>query len=188
MRQPSLNISFLGHLEDSKIFKHTVLVTKWPSFRKPRLIWAIDKKIFSLSLKIFFSIWENFSVFRRGPPIRNFLKFLKMLNFSMTMRSWTLLMVPLFSVSDPLSENLTICTIWPNFKLSIFYHRLIWPNSLYLGNLEDLGNVVGDVFGHYVMQTPNIETVFESKQIWNFLFCACADYLYMSILSVTLRN
>ena len=26
----------------------------------------------------------------------------------MTMRSWTLVMVPLFSVSDPLSEKLTI--------------------------------------------------------------------------------
>ena len=28
MRQLSLNVYFLGHLEDSKIFKHTVLVTK----------------------------------------------------------------------------------------------------------------------------------------------------------------
>ena len=46
------NVNFLGHLEDSKLFNHTVLVTKWPSFRIPRSICAIDQKIFSLSLKI----------------------------------------------------------------------------------------------------------------------------------------
>ena len=33
---------------------------------------------------------------------------------------------------------------------------------LYLGNPEDLGNGVGDFFGHEVIQIPNIETVFES--------------------------
>ena len=45
------NVNYLGHLEESKIFKHTVLVTKWPSFRKPRQICAIDQKIFSLLFK-----------------------------------------------------------------------------------------------------------------------------------------
>ena len=30
------NVNFLGHLEELKVFKHTVLVTKWPSFRIPR--------------------------------------------------------------------------------------------------------------------------------------------------------
>ena len=46
------NVNFLGHLEDSKLFNHTVLVTKWPSFRIPRSICAIDQKIFSLLFKI----------------------------------------------------------------------------------------------------------------------------------------
>ena len=90
----------------------------------------------------------------------------------MTMRSWTLVMVPLFSVSDPLSVKLTIFKIWPCLKLSIFEHQLIWPNSLYFGNPEDSGNVVGDFFAHKVMQIPNLETVFESEQIWNFLYSA----------------
>ena len=54
----------------------------------------------------------------------------------MTMRSWTLVMVPLFSVSDPLLEK---------------------P--------EDLKNGVGDFFTQKVMQIPNIETVFESELI-----------------------
>ena len=47
------------------------------------------------------------------------------------------------------------------------------PNLLfnvnYLGHLEDSGNDVGDFFAHKVMQIPNLETVFESEQIWNFL-------------------
>ena len=66
MRQLSLNGYFLGHLEDSKIFKHTILVTLWPSFWKPRLICAIDQKkihffknrpkndIYYLNFEIFF--------------------------------------------------------------------------------------------------------------------------------------
>ena len=95
----------------------------------------------------------------------------------MTMRSWTLVMVPLFSVSDPLSEKLTVFSIWPNLKLSIFKHQLIWPNSLYLGNPEDLRDGVGDFFAYRVMQIPNIETVLESEQIRNFSFCACANYI-----------
>ena len=40
-----------------------------------------------------------------------FKKFLKKLNFSMTMRSWALVRVPLFSVSDSLSVKLTIFKI-----------------------------------------------------------------------------
>ena len=78
-------------------------------------------------------------------------------------------MVPLFSVSDPLFVKLTIFKIWLYLKLSIFNQQLIWPNLLYLGNPEDLGNGVGDFFAHKVMQIPNLETVFESEQIWNFL-------------------
>ena len=81
-------------------------------------------------------------------------------------------MVPLFSVSIPLSVNLTIFEIWPYLKLSIFWHQLIWPNSLYFGNLGDSGNDVGDFFAHKVMQSPNLETVFESELIWNFLYHA----------------
>ena len=73
-------------------------------------------------------------------------------------------MVPLFSVNDSLSKKLTIFWIWPNLKLSIFNKQLIWPNLLYLGNPE-LGNGVGDFFGHEVIQIPNIETVFESELI-----------------------
>ena len=46
------NVNYLDHLEESKIFKHIVLVTKWPSFRKPRSICAIDQKIFSLLFEI----------------------------------------------------------------------------------------------------------------------------------------
>ena len=52
MRQLSLNVDCFGHLDDSKIIKPKVLVDKWPSYWKPHLIWAIDQKIFSLSLKI----------------------------------------------------------------------------------------------------------------------------------------
>ena len=59
-------------------------------------------------IPIFFSICQNFSVFRRGPLSAIFEKFLKKLNIFMTMRSWTLVMIPLFSVSDPLLEKLTI--------------------------------------------------------------------------------
>ena len=80
----------------------------------------------------------------------------------MTMRSWTLVMVPLFSV------KLTIFKIWPTLKLSIFKHQLIWPKLLYLGNPEDLRDGVGDIFARKVMQIPNLENVFESEQIWNF--------------------
>ena len=48
-----LNVNYLGHLEESKIFKHTVLVTKWPSFRKTALDFARSiKKIFSLLFEI----------------------------------------------------------------------------------------------------------------------------------------
>ena len=74
-------------------------------------------------------------------------------------------MVPLLSVSDPLSEKLTIFSIWPNLKLSIFCHQLIWPNSFYLGNHEDLRNGVGNIFARKAMKIPNLETVFESEQI-----------------------
>ena len=78
-------------------------------------------------------------------------------------------MVPLFSVNDSLSKKLTIFWIWPNLKLSIFNQQLICPNLLYLGNPEDLRDGVGDIFVCKVMQIPNLETVFESEQIWNFL-------------------
>ena len=78
----------------------------------------------------------------------------------------------LFSVSDPLLEKLTIFSIWPNLKLSIFSQQLISPNWLYFGNPEDLGNEVGDFFARKVMQVPNLETVFELEQIWNFLYNA----------------
>ena len=74
----------------------------------------------------------------------------------MTMRSWTLVMVLFFSLSDPLSEKLRIFSIWPNLKL------------LYLGNPVDLKDGVGNIFARKVMQIPNLETDFESEQIWKF--------------------
>ena len=40
---------------------------------------------------------------------------------------------------------------------------------MYFGNPEDSGNDVGDFFAQKVMQIPNLETVFESEQILNFL-------------------
>ena len=83
----------------------------------------------------------------------------------MTMRSWTLVMVPLFSVSDPLSVKLTMFKIRPYLKLSIFSQQLISPKLLYFGNPEDLGNDVGEFFAQKVMQIPNLETVFESELI-----------------------
>ena len=86
-------------------------------------------------------------------------------------------MVLLFSVSDPLSVKLIIFKIWPYLKLSIFCHQLILPNSLYHGNPEDLRDGVGDIFSRKVMQIPNLETVFESAQIWNFLNCAVNNLL-----------
>ena len=42
------------------------------------------------------------------------------------------------------------------------------PKFLYLGNPENLGDGVGNIFARKVMQIPNLETVFESEQIWNF--------------------
>ena len=53
-------------------------------------------------------------------------------------------------------------------KLLIFSQQLIWPKLLYLGNPEDLRDGVGDIFARKVMQIPNLETVFESEQTWNF--------------------
>ena len=91
------------------------------------------------------------------------------------------------TMSDPLSEKLTIFTIWPNLKLSIFCHLLIWPKLLYLGIPEDSWNGVGAFFAHKVMQILNLESVFESERIWNFSFCACANLLLTSPSSVTLR-
>ena len=67
--------------------------------------------------------------------------------------------------------------IWPYLKLSIFSQQLVSPKLLYFGNPEDSGNGVRDFFAHKVMQILNIETVLESKQIWKFSFCACANYL-----------
>ena len=72
-------------------------------------------------------------------------------------------------MSEPLLEMLTIFSIWPNLKLSIFKHQLIWPKLLYLGNPADFRDGVGDIFVRKVMQIPNLETVFESEQICNFL-------------------
>ena len=42
------------------------------------------------------------------------------------------------------------------------------PKFLYLGNPEDLGDGVGNIFALKMMQIPNLKTVFESEQIWNF--------------------
>ena len=42
------------------------------------------------------------------------------------------------------------------------------PKFLYLGNPEDLGDGVGNIFARKMMQITNLETVFESEQIWNF--------------------
>ena len=53
-------------------------------------------------------------------------------------------------------------------KLLIYSQQLMSPKLLYLGNPEDLGDGVGNIFARKVMQIPNLETVFESEQIWNF--------------------
>ena len=107
----------------------------------------------------------------------------------MTMRSWTLVMVPLFSVSDPLSVKLTIFKIWPYLKLSIFLHQLIWPNSLYFGNPEDSGYDVGGLF------CSQSDADFESRNRFRigaslkfFVPCHSLTYFWTSITSVTLRN
>ena len=41
------------------------------------------------------------------------------------------------------------------------------PKFLYLGNPEDLKDVVGKIFARKMMQITNLETVFKSDQIWN---------------------
>ena len=41
------------------------------------------------------------------------------------------------------------------------------PKFLYLGNPGDLGDGVGNIFARKMMQITNLETVFESEQIWN---------------------
>ena len=62
------------------------------------------------------------------------------------------------------------------------------PKLLYLGNPGDLGDGVGNIFARKVMQIPNLETVFESEQIWNFLGGVHSlTYFLTSITSVTLR-
>ena len=47
--------------------------------------------------------------------------------------------------------------------------RQLSLNVTCLGHLEDLGNSMGDIFARKLMQIPNLETVFESEQVWNFL-------------------
>ena len=79
-------ISILKIFFQKKFFAQNCLIRK-------------DHRLFSRFAKIF----QFFNV----APIINFLKCLKKLNFLMTMRSWTLIMVPLFLVSDSLSEKLT---------------------------------------------------------------------------------
>ena len=61
-----------------------------------------------VKITFFFRFAKIFQFFVVAPPISNFLKFLKKWNISMTMKSWTLVMDCFFSVSDPLSEKLTI--------------------------------------------------------------------------------
>ena len=94
------------------------------------------------------------------------------LSISVTLRIWemvwgTFLLAKWcrFRISKPflnLGANLKF------LKLLIFSLQLIWPKLLYLGNPEDLRDGVGDIFARKVMQIPNLETVFESEQIWNF--------------------
>ena len=42
------------------------------------------------------------------------------------------------------------------------------PKLLYLVNPGDLRDGVGNIFALKTMQIPNLVTVFESEQIWNF--------------------
>ena len=42
------------------------------------------------------------------------------------------------------------------------------PKFLYLGNPEDLGDGVGNIFARKMMRITNLETVFKSDKIWNF--------------------
>ena len=71
--------------------------------------------------------------------------------------------------ADPESRNrFRIGANLKFLKITIFQHQLIWPKLLYLGIPEDLRDGVGDIFARKVMQIPNLETVFESEQIWNF--------------------
>ena len=48
----------------------------------------------------------------------------------------------------------------------IFSQQLISPKLLYLGNPEDLRGGVRDIFARKVKQIPNLETVFDSEQIF----------------------
>ena len=93
------------------------------------------------------------------------------------------------SCTAPIMENRKMRPV--NSHIGQCYQGFLWgmqlflksiplvraPNVLYLGNREDLGNGAGYFFGHKVMQIPKIENVFESEQISNFSFCACANYL-----------
>ena len=64
---------------------------------------------------IFFSICQNFLVFRRGPPSANFSKFSVEFLGNDHMKVGHL-MVPLFSVSDPLSEKLSFFNLTQYLK------------------------------------------------------------------------
>ena len=71
--------------------------------------------------------------------------------------------------ADPESRNrFRIGANLKFLKLLIFSQQLISPKLLYLGNPEDLKDGVGSIFARKVMQIPNLETVFESEQIWKF--------------------
>ena len=73
----------------------------------------------------------------------------------------------MFSERSPVRRRNNFSNLTP-FKIIDFLTSLIWPKLLYLGNPEDLRGGVGDIFARKVIQIPNLETVFESVQIWNF--------------------
>ena len=71
--------------------------------------------------------------------------------------------------ADPESRNrFRIGANLKVLKLLIFSQQLISPKLLYLGNPVDLKDGVGNIFARKVMQIPNLETAFESEQIWKF--------------------
>ena len=67
-----------------------------------------------------------------------------------------------------ISNLVTVFFIRANLKflkLLIFNQQQMSPTFLYLGNPEELKDVVGDIFALKVMQIPNLVTVFLSEQI-----------------------
>ena len=107
--KPTVNVNFLGHLEELNVFEHTVLVTQWPSFWKPRSICAIDQKNFTFVKNRPKNdiCYLNFEIFEKVEFLHD--------HKELVIGHGTVM----FSERSPIRRRNNF-KIWPNLKLSIF--------------------------------------------------------------------